>query len=197
MSKEVVTVSRERDIRIHAELWLTSKCLLERGQEQKKGSFHQFMASLVFTAFTLEAYLNWLGDSLFPHWSYLERLKPEEKLEVISDQLRVSVDNHSRPWQTVKKLFQFRNYIAHGKPENVSTRTVELIDEHLDDKLGEYARTKKDWESFCTREHAEQAIEDVEQIAKTLHAAANLKDGLEPFSLGFQSTKAIYDPGPP
>jgi hypothetical protein len=195
MSKaKVVTVTKERDVRIHANLWNTSMWLLKRGQEQEKASFHQFMASLVFTAFTLEAYLNWLGGGLFAHWSYLERLNPKEKLAVISDQLGVKVDNGQRPWQTMKSLFGFRNDIAHGKPETVRTKTVEPIDEHLDKKMGEIVRT--DWENFCIRENAERAREDVEQILKILHAAANPKDGLGPLSGGFQSHAAIYGSGP-
>jgi hypothetical protein len=197
MSKaKVVTVTKEREVRVHANLWKASRWLLARGQEQEQASFYQFMASLVFTAFTLEAYLNWLGDKLFPHWKYLERLKPMEKLAVISVQLGVSVHNGQRPWQTVKLLFGFRNDIAHGKPETVTTKTVEPIDEHLDEKMGQIARTA--WENFCTRENAERAREDVEQILKILHAVADPKDGLGPLSAGFQSHAAVYDPtGPP
>lgn len=166
-----------------------------KGQEEEKASYHQFMASLVFTAFTLEAYLNWLGDKLFPHWSYLERLSPKEKLEVISVQLKVTVDNGQRPWQTVKPLFGFRNDIAHGKPEAIAKESVELIDEDLDEKLGQIVRT--DWEKFCTRENAERAREDVERILTILHSAADLRDGTDAFFSGLQFHKASYKPEPP
>ena len=117
----------------------------------------------------MEAYLNWLGDKVFPHWDYLERLNPKEKLAIIADQLKVSVDNGRRPWQTVKPLFGFRNDIAHGKPETVTTKSVGSIGGHLDQRLGHPARTE--WENFCTRENAERAREDVEQILKQLHVA--------------------------
>jgi hypothetical protein len=125
----------------------------------------------------------------------LERLTPREKVAVISAQLKVSVDNARRPWQTLKPLFGFRNEIAHGKPETVTAETVEPIDERLDEKLGQIART--DWEKFCTRRNAERAREDVEQILKILHDAASLKDGLSPLFPGFQSHTATYDPGSP
>jgi hypothetical protein len=97
-----------------------------------------------------------------------------------------------RPWQTVKPLFGFRNDIAHGKPEAIATKTVEPIDEHLDAMMGQIARS--DWENFCTRENAERARNDVEEILTLLHGAANLKDGLGPFSYGFPSHTAIYSP---
>jgi hypothetical protein len=169
--------------------------LLERGQELEKASYHQFMASLVFTAFTLEAYLNWLGDKLFPHWSYLERLKPKEKLAVISDQLKVRVENSQRPWQTIKSLSDFKNSIAHGKPETIATESVEPIDVYLDQKLSKIDRT--DWEEFCTPGNAERAREDVEQIIRKLHAAAGLDESVDPFFSGLRFHKAQYKPDSP
>jgi hypothetical protein len=189
MSKhKLVTVTKTRDVRIHADLWHTSKCLLEKGQKEEAGSEHQFKASLVFTAFTLEAYLNWLGERLFPHWNYLERLAPIEKLDVISDLLKVGVDNARRPWQTTKKLFRFRNAMAHGKPVTIETETETPVDEYFQEKLSEIDRTE--WEKFCTREHAEQAREDVEEILRALHAAAGLDDQTDPFYCGLRFHKA-------
>lgn len=180
-------VRKERDVRTHANLWHTSMCLLEKGQEQERASFHQFMGSLVFTAFTLEAYLNWLGDKLFPHWKYLQRLSPREKLEVISDQLKVAVDWGARPWQIVKHLFDFRNDIAHGKPENLATDRVESVGDDFDAKMGKADQTR--WEAFCTRQNAKQAREDVAKMLETLHSAAKMKDP-GPFFRGFRSHHA-------
>jgi len=70
-------------------MWHTSKCLLETGVDNPKGSFHQFMASLVFTAFTLEAYLNHIGPKLFDDWHDLERLRPHEKLNTVLEKLQI------------------------------------------------------------------------------------------------------------
>jgi len=80
-SKQKVAVKTEREIIAYSHMWHTSDCLLRRGQEQKAASFHQFMASLVFTAFTLEAYLNHIGSRLFQCWNDMERLGPNEKAE--------------------------------------------------------------------------------------------------------------------
>jgi hypothetical protein len=161
---------------------------LEKGQAEESGAEHQFKASLVFTAFTLEAYLNWLGQKVFPRWSYLERLAPIEKLDVISDLLKLGVDNARRPWQTTKKLCRFRNAMAHGKPVTIETETEEPVDEHFQEKLSEIDRTE--WEKFCTREHAEQAREDVEEILRALRAAAALDDQTDPFYSGLRFHRA-------
>lgn len=139
----------------------------------------------------MEAYLNWLGEKLFVHWRYLERLSPTEKLEVLADRLNVEIDWGSRPWQTHKLLFNFRNTIAHGKPETLIMETVEPLDEKLDSKLGKFERTT--WEKFCTEGNAERAQEDIEAILRALHAAANPEDSLGPFFGGFQTHSAVYE----
>ena len=181
-------VTKQRDVRTHAELWHTSNCLLKAGQDVLEGSAHQFRASLVFRAFALEAYLNWHGEHLIPHWQYLERLTPREKLDLLASLSEVTPDYGSRPWQIVKDLYGFRNDIAHGKPENISSETSEDVDEFLDAKLSTFIKT--DWERFCTEENAVRAKEDVKEIASALYNGANMKDKSDgpygPFAMGFQ-----------
>lgn len=89
-------VVKRRDVRTHSELWHTANCLLQKGQEEAKGSAHQFRASLIFRAFSLEAFLNWLGQQLVPHWSYLERLNPREKLGLVTDLIHLTPDYASQ-----------------------------------------------------------------------------------------------------
>ncbi len=185
--KAKARVTKERDVRPHAELWHTANCLLDAGQREPKGSTHQFRASLVFRAFFLEAFLNWLGQQLIPHWRYLERLTPREKLDLLADLIKVQPDYGSRPWQMVKVLFGFRNDVAHGKPEILRRETLEDLDESLDERLGVFLRT--DWERLCTEENAVRAKEDVGKIAMILYENSNVKhEGpLGPFSFGFQT----------
>ena len=68
---DYVHVKKKRDVNTYALLWHTSWCLLEIGKNQSEGSFHQFLGSLAFTAFTLEAYLNHIGPKLFKTWDDL------------------------------------------------------------------------------------------------------------------------------
>lgn len=190
--RRFVTVERERDVRTHAYLWHTSLFLRDRGRKEEAGSSHQFRASLIFTAFALEAYLNWLGDKLFPHWDYLERLKIKEKLDLLSAQFGVQINNGARPWQTIKDVFAFRNDLAHGRPDALTSTATEPIDEHLDKKIGEWQRTW--WETYCTGENAERAIEDIGEVIRTLHKAAKQRG--DAFSAGVQSSGAVFKSPP-
>jgi hypothetical protein len=182
-------VKKRRDVRVHAELWHTANCLLSAGQKEPTGSAHQFRGSLLFRAFALEAFLNWLGHHLMPHWKYLERLKPREKLDLLTDLTHVTPDYGSRPWQIVKELFDFRNEIAHGKPESLTSETLEDVDDDLDTKLGEHIQA--DWEKFGTEQNAVKAKEDVEKIASLLYNASGVakkqSGPIGPFTFGFHT----------
>jgi len=183
-SKRKVIVTKERNVTTYAEMWHTSYCLLVKGQEELRMSVHQFRASLIFTAFTLEAYLNHIGSKTFSCWEALERLSPKEKLNVIAERLNVVIDYGKRPWQIMKKLFQFRNDIAHGKSIKVKFEKILPLDEHSNDAFDElFERTR--WEKYCTEKNAVRAREDVEAIVEIIHKAAGLEDDL-PFVSGFQ-----------
>ena len=184
--KRKVNVKKERQVVTYAELWHTSRCLLKQGQNQEEGSFHQFMGSLVFTAFSLEAYLNHIGPRIFGNWMALERLGPQEKLDKIAERIGLCVDYGKRPWGIMKELFGFRNDIAHGKSIKIAEEQIVPLGKE-DDCIRRFAQTK--WEKFCTRQNAERARKDVEQIVTALHAKAEIKDEF-PFIGGWQEALA-------
>lgn len=163
-----VRITRERTVKTYVEFWHTSYCLFEQGEENEDGSMHQFRASLVFTAFTFEAYLNHVGEEVFPPpiWKAVERLSPVDKLNAVAEALKVPVDFGSRPWGVMKKLFKFRNDLAHGKSVPLNDEWVVPLSEyrsHLRDLV------ETEWEAFCTRENAQRSREDVEGMVNAIH----------------------------
>jgi hypothetical protein len=195
-SKQKVSVATEREVITYSHMWHTSECLLKRGQEQEAASFHQFMSSIVFTAFTLEAYLNHIGPRLFQCWKDLERLGPHEKLNLIAEHLRVTINYGTRPWQIMKKLFEFRNTIAHGKSKTFKP-PVKVVS--LEEHETNISMAKTEWELFCTQKNAENARADVEKMVFALYEAAKAAgcDTGYPFVKGFQhSDVSLYSPEP-
>jgi len=183
-SKRKVNVSKERGVRTYVEMRRTSDWLLRKAQEEAAGSVFQLRASLLFTAFTLEAYLNHIGEKIFLCWADLERLSPRQKLNVIAERLDVKVDYGRRPWQIVKELFAFRNAVAHGKTENLTESEKNIpLERYSDDDFHELVPTE--WEKYSTQQNAVRAREDVEKILKTMHAAAGFEDDFL-FHSGFQ-----------
>lgn len=186
-----VKVEKERHVVTYAELWYACLNLLKRGQEEEAGSYYQFMGSVVFAAFSLEAYLNHIGPKLFENWAPHERLRPKEKLAVVAKEIDLQIEYGKRPWSIVKKLFSFRNDIAHGKSiKVVEAGAVPLA--KYEDHMRELAKT--DWEKLCTRRDAERTREDVEKMVRALHEKAGIKDEY-PFVGGWQEAMATLMEG--
>ncbi len=188
-SKAKVIIQKEREVNTYADMWHTSHCLLDKGIEDQKGCYHQFIASLIFTAFTLEAYFNHIGPQLFKCWSDLERLGPKEKLNIIAERLEIKIDYGKRPWQVMKNLFGFRNDIAHGKSQIIKIAKTIPHRKFSDVRLGE--RVQTEWEKYCTQTHARKAREDVEAIINELHRIGKFKSDY-PFFTGIQRHSATY-----
>ena len=85
----------------------------------------------------------------------------------------------------MKDLFDYRNVIAHGKPEDLENEGSENWPDVLNGPV-DFIKTK--WELYGTEINATKAKEDVLKIAKILYENANLKHGgpRGPFSFGFQ-----------
>jgi len=192
MAKHKAKVSKERQVNTYAYMWQASNVMLDKAKKDPEGSDFQLMASLIFTAFTLEAYLNHIGQRIFKCWNALEQLSPSRKLNVIAEKLEVEKDNGKRPFQTVSNLFKFRNDLAHGK--SVSLQHQEkavVVDNTFDDYM--YERLETPWEEFCTMENAERARVDVESIIRKFHEASGISDDIL-FASGMWSGSATLLP---
>lgn len=183
-------VTKERTIHTYSELWHASHCVLESGIREPRGSSWQFLSSAVLTAFALEAYLNHVGPTVISCWPELERLPPWAKFELLCETLKVRFPNGSgkRPLQTIVKLLEFRNTMAHGRSSDVKPKP-ELRDanEKLDAYLGQ--RPLADWERLIqTEKFSQRAREDVKLALEKLHSARpEPKEVLFSFGLGVHS----------
>ena len=92
----------------------------EEAVSVEEGSFYNFMFSVVFLAFSIEAYLNQIGEKLFPDWAKYERRPHKEKLKKVVRRLKFKPDFSSLPFQSYDEIFRFRNLIAHAKPGEFS-----------------------------------------------------------------------------
>lgn len=192
-----VVVTKERSVHAYAELWHASCSVLKVGVEEPTGSSWQFLSSIVLTAFTFEAYLNHVGPRTIACWSQLDRLPPWSKFELLCETLGVTFKKGAgaRPLQTITKLLDFRNTIAHGRSVELKSKPkIRDADDRLDNHLG--ARLLTDWESLIqTKDFAERAREDVESVLTRLHEARrdDKREHLFAFGIGHhraRSTKA-------
>jgi hypothetical protein len=198
MVKVKAEIKRERRINTYADLAHGNRILLDRTKEKRDGYFYEAMASLIFSAFTLEAYLNHLGQLLLPYWDQIEQIPPSQKLSVITSHLKAPRDDGKRPYQTLNELFRFRNAIAHGKSRILKTTKVVEID--TDSIPFDQMKSKED--EYCTIQNADRALKDVEEIIKSLHKLAKLPDEIEvanpltDFGTGSREIRILSEPHP-
>ena len=119
-------------------------------QQVNKDSDPDCTTSILYSAFSLEGYLNYAGEKLFTCWTEIEKsLSPIAKIKLIAEELEVEVNFGIRPFQTVKQVFNVRNDVGHPKAELAN---------------GDYSSKenlpKPVWEKNSTIQLAERAIED-------------------------------------
>lgn len=187
--KRKVRVERKRVVNTYVEMWSTSWAMLKVGSENAEGSYYQFMGSLVFTAFSFEAFLNHVGADIFPDrtWKCIERANVDDKLAAVSEKLGVVVDRGRRPWSILKDLFRYRNDIAHGKSIKNHSKVDIIAMDDLNALAVEFLPTR--WEEFVSAENARRAREDVEGMVTELVEKWG-KDGEFPFIGGHQLTSS-------
>ena len=144
---------------------------LKKAQEQQQGWFYFAMMAGVFAAFTVEGYLNHLGQKRVRDWSELERkLGPREKLLLLRNMLHLSVHMARRPFQTLRDMLRLRDALAHGKTLTVSSERV------VGDPDDETARDPQpDWKKLCSLDSVERMVEDAEKMVRHLCAESGSK----------------------
>ena len=160
-----------------AHMHIGAKLMLTLAEEDEEGQLYTLVASLIFSAFTLEAYLNHLGKLRSKEWDEIERRHSKlEKYKLFAQAAEIKFDFNVRPYCTLKELFSFRDRMAHGKTTEEAVSTY--IDTH--EKRLPQIHAITDWQTFATLESARQSIKDVELLIKELHSMSGYSGN--PFS---------------
>jgi hypothetical protein len=174
MAKMKVRLKAHQNIYIHNDIgnavFYFKKRVDERiAKDDREGVGHEIVAGLTLLAFEVEARFNFLGATLIKDWN--ERAPAIEKVKTVCSRLSVTVDFSARPYSSVAKLKDFRDTLAHGKPEEkVFDEEIEATAEELD--ALEFPRGA--WESYVDKAFLGQAYTDVELIWKELLTKSEL-----------------------
>jgi hypothetical protein len=184
----------------HKILWHTTKHQIEAAKQFLNESDFFHLTAMMMTFFTLEAYLNYLGDIIDPgtwkneneFFSKRPYIGTIGKLDFLIEKCGMSkYDRGKRPFQTLKKLKRIRDFLAHGKPEKIKTRV-----KYSEGKFPDYVKSYLG--KNISEKEANRALEDTEKVINELHMAAKAKFpsknlSQQPLngSLGFQISEAI------
>ena len=129
------------ELHTHKLLWSCCSQQVEAAEDalKRSNSSHHFELSAMLLAYlTLESYVNFLGDRLAPEIWKIERdffnKHPYKgmsgKLKKIFEIIEVDEPNKGkRPYQTIQKLKQLRDYLSHGKPDKYTKVVIHHKDE--------------------------------------------------------------------
>jgi hypothetical protein len=111
--------TEERTFFAHHMLLHASSLAIEDAEATELGRFNKCLSAMVMTALAVEALANAVGSKVVENWATFKRLRPSEKIELLTTKLNVPRDESKEPWTTLRYLGGFRNDIAHPKPDEV------------------------------------------------------------------------------
>ena len=111
--------TEERTFFAHHMLLHAASLAIADAEATEVGRFNKCLSAMVMTALAVEALANAVGTKVVEDWLTFERLRPNEKIDMLVEKLSVHRDAGKEPWTTLRYLSGFRNDIAHPKPEDV------------------------------------------------------------------------------
>ena len=161
----------------HKILWECCQRQMETARRRKKGTKYFNMTAMLMAYLTYEAYINFLGERFAPDIWVNEReffsKAPyqgiEGKLKKIQERCPIgAIEKGGRPYQTIKKLKDLRDFLSHCKPDKYYKTIIHTRDKEPPlfgkyDKLG----------TLVTPEKAEIAVADVKAFIGFLHKQAS------------------------
>lgn len=138
---------------------------IEQAKKEQDGQrFRWIVPAMAFSVFRVEAICNVFGSQLFSHWSHFESTSFVGKVAMISESLGLTVDFSVEPWQTINKMKDFRNTLAHAKPQKV-TKIYEVTENHPEHLLiPDGKKTILSFSNIETASRFEQVATDLEMI---------------------------------
>ena len=112
----------------YAALLHTGQSLLRMAEKSEDGRVLLLQAAKVFSFFTLEAYLNHLGDEEMEAWDTLKHFPFNKKMQAVAQALGIEGSLDNSLMTHINALRTFRNDMAHGKTL-VKTETIKTKDE--------------------------------------------------------------------
>lgn len=169
-----VRLKAHRHIYIHNDIGNATFYFKNRVEERaakgdREGIGLEIMAGLTLLAFENEARFNFLGAKLIRDWN--EHVPAMVKIKKVCKHLEVTPDLSARPYLSVAKLKDFRDTLAHGKPED------KYFDEEVEataEELEAMGILHADWQTYLNEDFLREAYDDVEMIWKELLTKSGL-----------------------
>lgn len=164
----------EEEIFTHEYLWRSSTALAELVDADTDANRHLVIPALVTTVMAFEAFVNFCGFALLPERWANEReefrgQRIDAKIVAIAEVLpKFEFRKGHEPYQSIKKLFAFRDLVAHGKVHASTYETQRQED-------GSHFRWEHPWDPHLSPEAVAKARSDVRSFCQCVILA--MRDG--------------------
>ena len=180
----------EEEIFTHEYLWRSASALAQLVDADEDANHHLIIPALVITVMAFEAFVNFCGFILLPERWANEREEfrgqgVDGKIASIAERLpNFDFRTGHEPYQSIGKLFAFRDLVAHGKVHASTYETQRQED-------GRHFRGEHPWDSYLSREAIAKARSDVRSFCQQLVIAMRDKsDHLHLFHDAFEGPLA-------
>ena len=158
----LMKTKQERNFNAHHFLLHTALVALENAKNSKKVKKGYQLTVMIMCSLAVEAICNSIGVLIITDWNEWDPTLV--KLENICKSLNVDFDKSIEPWSTAFCLQEFRNDIAHAKPELV--RKERIITEEMFEQFMHYPESKL--ERKVTQGNAQRAYDSIKELKNIL-----------------------------
>jgi len=152
----------------YAENITAAEHFLKMADEYDLGRRWNIVASIIFCAFSIEAYLNHIGEAIdgenWIGWDKNNHPSPKEKLDRLVPH---DIDFNNEPFSEFSEIFQLRNMVAHGRPVTVE-KAVRKPQNNLQGALNNLS---SEFESRTTLNKAKKILGNTKSIIAGINDA--------------------------
>jgi hypothetical protein len=165
-------IDGEHTVLTYAYMRRAALMFLDGARNSEEGRLYRLIATIVFSAFMVEAHINHIGQKKVLDWIKLERkLTQRQRIDRILRELNLDSFDGFPQYQHVSDAFTFRDKMAHGKTErNIFDSAVQTVDWNNPGNI----ELKASWENLCTVDRAAELFAGCERFLEIIHEAAGL-----------------------
>lgn len=156
----------ERDTRTFSSLYSIMEDSLSKAKSDELGSFDNSLIGMLFSAFCLEGYLNYIIEDRTENPKDLEWKHQDEKLTIVCKKIDYPLDKRKKPFSHYSTIFYYRDLIVHAK--NFKTKHQMFV--HDTSEL--LRRSKPEWQKMTNPKMCEMFVRSTFEMIDLLNEKA-------------------------
>ena len=172
----------------YAENIKAAEHFVKMANEHDLGQRWNIVAAIAFCAFSIEAYLNQVGEAIegdtWIDWDKDDHPSPRKKLDrLVSEKL----DFASEPFSEFSEIFQLRDIVAHGRPIIIK----KVVRKPQNNLKGAMNNLSSEFELRTTLKKVNRIIDNTKHIILSINGITMKKTESELWSIGNGSVHTL------